>query len=742
VLRVSVVICTYGRAAALKRTLLALEYLTHKDFEVVVVAAHRPTIRNSSFGNTTTGSNRWTSTLARNIGIANSAGEIVTFLDDDGIPEPDWLDMLLSGYDDPRVAGVGGFIRNPTGVQFQSRVVVCDRFGDSQDYKNLAAADVWHEPGCDRYLSLTGCNSSFRRTALLEIGGFDEEYAHFLDETDACLRLVDAGYDLTVVGSAQVHHKYLMSHLRDDRKVPRSLFPTCRSKAYFCAKFMSDVDAGAVVRRLKHYELDLRRDLKWLREASLIGGEKHDQLLAEISSGIKEGLQDARTYPPGRHTLSNYRPATRPKFLPFEVKKPADRRLKLCFVSQEYKPGPVGGIGAWTAMAAEGLAARGHQVTVLAAAGSDPSTVDFQNGVWVHRVATHHDKSRKSPKLPDLPASVIDRCYAVYDETQRVFSGQGIDVLSFPIWDLEGLACTSSHNYAVAISLHTTYGLALAHKPHWQNDRRYRTQFVDKMISAERELLNSGIPLLANSRAIARDIAQQYGALGEKWITRIPHGVSDLPTQRRQSDPGEDIRVLFVGRFESRKGIDLLLKVIPRLLIEFPQVRFSLVGKHDIDDGGRCHRDAFLGEYFDRTWMDRVEFCGELDDAELLDAYQTADVFVAPSRYESFGLIFIEAAQFALPIVAPNIGGVPEIVQNEVNGLLFEAGNPDHLESALRRILQDGLLRLTLGTAARQTFLREYTLDKMVDRLEAFYASLAGEWLDRRHIDPDQSPSH
>jgi glycosyltransferase involved in cell wall biosynthesis len=140
--------------------------------------------------------------------------------------------------------------------------------------------------------------------------------------------------------------------------------------------------------------------------------------------------------------------------------------------------------------------------------------------------------------------------------------------------------------------------------------------------------------------------------------------------------------------------------------------------------------------------MDRVEFCGELDDAELLDAYQTADVFVAPSRYESFGLIFIEAAQFALPIVAPNIGGVPEIVQHEVNGLLFEAGNPDHLESALRRILQDGLLRLTLGTAARQTFLREYTLDKMVDRLEAFYASLAGEWLDRRHIDPDQSPSH
>ena len=117
--------------------------------------------------------------------------------------------MLLSGYDNPRVAGVGGFIRDPTGVQFQSRVVVCDRFGDAEHFKNLAAADVRHEPGCDRYLSLTGCNSSFQRAALLEIGGFDEEYAYFLDETDVCLRLVDSGFDCRRLGagSSQISEK-------------------------------------------------------------------------------------------------------------------------------------------------------------------------------------------------------------------------------------------------------------------------------------------------------------------------------------------------------------------------------------------------------------------------------------------------------------------------------------------------------------------------------------------------------
>jgi glycosyltransferase involved in cell wall biosynthesis len=284
--------------------------------------------------------------------------------------------------------------------------------------------------------------------------------------------------------------------------------------------------------------------------------------------------------------------------------------------------------------------------------------------------------------------------------------------------------------------------LALAHKPHWQNDGNYRLEFVERMIRAERALLTSGIPLLANSRAIIKDIAEQCGVpLNGESITQIPHGIADRLTMPRQIEPEKDIRVLFVGRFETRKGIDLLLKAIPSLLLEFPRVRFSLVGKHDIDDGGMRHRDAFLREYSDRAWINRVEFCGEIDEAKLRDTYQTADVFVAPSRYESFGLIFIEAAQFALPIVAPNAGGVPEIVQHEVNGLLFEAGNADHLESALRRILQDGLLRLRLGTAARQTFRREYTLDKMVDRLEVFYTSLAGEWLHRKRIDADLSPS-
>ncbi len=185
-LAVSIVISTYDRAPYLRRTLDAVMRLRHCAFEVIVVdgpstdetaavlAAHgdRITVAHCPEPNLS---------MSRNIGVALARGDITAFIDDDAIPEPDWLDALVAGFADPCIGGVGGFIRDAGGVGFQCKVVVADRLGANQGYESLADAEadgLEHGPGARRYLSLTGANSAYRRTALLEVGGFDEAYAY------------------------------------------------------------------------------------------------------------------------------------------------------------------------------------------------------------------------------------------------------------------------------------------------------------------------------------------------------------------------------------------------------------------------------------------------------------------------------------------------------------------------------------------------------------------------------------
>src|SRR4051812_13033994 len=118
-MKVSVVICTYNRAAGLRQTLKALRYQTHRDFEVVVVAGPS-TDDTASVLAEFDGAIRTAScpvrnaSRSRNLGIAATAGEVVAFIDDDAIPEPAWLADLVAAYDDDRVAGAGGLVYDPT----------------------------------------------------------------------------------------------------------------------------------------------------------------------------------------------------------------------------------------------------------------------------------------------------------------------------------------------------------------------------------------------------------------------------------------------------------------------------------------------------------------------------------------------------------------------------------------------------------------------------------------------------
>ena len=113
-------------------------------------------------------------------------------------------------------------------------VPVCDRRSPGNPARNRATpADEYNFPFSNEIPYLQGTNSSFRRSALLTVGGFDEEFDFYLDETDLCCRLVDAGFSIRQLPNARVHHKFLPSHIRNVYRVTRNKFSVIKNKIYF-----------------------------------------------------------------------------------------------------------------------------------------------------------------------------------------------------------------------------------------------------------------------------------------------------------------------------------------------------------------------------------------------------------------------------------------------------------------------------------------------------------------------------
>ena len=161
-----------------------------------------------------------------------AAGEYVAFIDDDALPEAEWLSDLERGYDGDKVGGSGGRVYDYTGRRFQYGYAVADRLGNAE-WDLAAPAEEFNFPLSDKFPYLQGTNASFRRRALLEIGGFDEEFEYYLDETDVCCRLLDAGYQLRQLSNGFVHHKMLPSDLRNRHRVIQNRFPVVKNKIYF-----------------------------------------------------------------------------------------------------------------------------------------------------------------------------------------------------------------------------------------------------------------------------------------------------------------------------------------------------------------------------------------------------------------------------------------------------------------------------------------------------------------------------
>jgi phosphatidylinositol alpha-mannosyltransferase len=196
----------------------------------------------------------------------------------------------------------------------------------------------------------------------------------------------------------------------------------------------------------------------------------------------------------------------------------------------------------------------------------------------------------------------------------------------------------------------------------------------------------------------------------------IPNGV-DID-RYTSAEPYEELRdgtlnILFVGRFEERKGLIHLLKAYHRLRKRRVDARLLVVG----DGPRRREYRRFVGL---RQIRD-VEWLGRVNDADKARYFASADIFCSPATgQESFGVVLLEAMAAGVPIIASDIHGYKNVVQRNVQGLLVEPKNPRALAAALYKLAMDPELRQQMGEAGRERA-PEYTWDRVTERIADFY---------------------
>jgi glycosyltransferase involved in cell wall biosynthesis len=181
----------------------------------------------------------------------------------------------------------------------------------------------------------------------------------------------------------------------------------------------------------------------------------------------------------------------------------------------------------------------------------------------------------------------------------------------------------------------------------------------------------------------------------------------------------DQIVVSFVGQIRTIKGVEDFIDMAKKVV--GGHVRFLIAGecrdKKAIDDA--YTRDELQGLI---STDPRIIYCGYVDRVE--DIYHSSDILVVPSRWEEpFGLICIEAGAAGLPVIATRQGGLPEVIEDEVTGLLVDVGDVQAMVHQAQKLVDDTHFRMRLGKAARIRVKQEFT-DKPVRTLENLYETL------------------
>jgi D-inositol-3-phosphate glycosyltransferase len=259
-------------------------------------------------------------------------------------------------------------------------------------------------------------------------------------------------------------------------------------------------------------------------------------------------------------------------------------------------------------------------------------------------------------------------------------------------------------------------------------------------VDIERRTMATADRIVAATEVDRSHMLEAYGASARK-IAVVPGGVNletfgpgSQADARRTLGLGPEPTLLFVGRIQRLKGIDVLIRAAAALSGELRGIRVLVAGGSNDGSAGPAEETNEIQRL--RTLVDElglsasVQFVGAVEQDRLPLYYRAADLTVMPSTYESFGLVAVESLACGTPVVASRVGGLATIVRDGENGALIPWRDPSLFADRIRAILTNPDLKGRLQRGALETA-RNYSWDGVAERTLAVYDDLVGQRIGR-----------
>ncbi len=387
--------------------------------------------------------------------------------------------------------------------------------------------------------------------------------------------------------------------------------------------------------------------------------------------------------------------------------------MRVAFVTLQYPPGGIGGIGAYVQTVAEALAAAGHDVTVICVARGQSRSTAIESGVRVERFAPPRPAWLWRRFVAPRQSFRVRIQHALWSAWALWRLGRDFDVIEVPEWKAQGLLLPTVRRGPVVVHLHLTFELEHAWngtEPSLGNRLSYR---LERWTAARAAVLT------------ATSCQTTQLPDGSSWIEDVqivtpPIRVADWSGCRPVIDT--DPVVLFIGRLERRKAPEVLIEALGLLGDEVPGVRAVFAGR-SMHLEGRPSVDH-LGELAERHGV-ACEFRDPVSTrAGMLELYGDARVVVVPSRFETLSMVAFEALACGRPGVITDQVGAVEWIGDRLPELVVPFGDARVLADVLRPFLEDPSHAAAVGGRGRELVEQICDVERLVASRMRVYRGL------------------
>ena len=235
--------------------------------------------------------------------------------------------------------------------------------------------------------------------------------------------------------------------------------------------------------------------------------------------------------------------------------------------------------------------------------------------------------------------------------------------------------------------------------------KKYLYAFIERVLSRVTDKI-------INISNFEEKQALNYG-LNKKKMVVIYNGVKDrnydikINLDKKNINNSNKINLLFVGRLDRTKGIDILLDVYNKY--EFKNLHLYIIGDSVLDN-------------IEIKSTDKITYLGWINNEDIDKYYQMCDAVIMPSRWDGFGLVAIEAMRNAMPVIVSNRGALPELIDNGINGYIFDLDDNNSLKEILLNLNRDELEKM--GLEGRRIYLEKFTDEIFVKNMWQIYINL------------------